>query len=54
MAHLDHIITDLKSKTIRDVCVCNGPTDRRSLNMGMCSSTEAKGDCQEQDTEGRR
>ena len=35
-------------------CVWNGPTDLRSLNMGMCASTKAKGDSQEQDTEGRR
>ena len=36
------------------MCVWNGPTDLRSLNMGMCASTKAKGDCQEQDTEGSR
>ena len=38
----------------RCVCVCNGPTDRISLNLGMCTSAKAKGHCQEQDKEGRR
>ena len=36
------------------MCVQNGSTDHRSLNMGMCASTKAKEDSQEQDKEGRQ
>ena len=36
------------------MCVQNGSTDYRLLNMGMCASTKAKADSQEHDKEGRR